>query len=80
MLVPLAVTVPWLAAEATATLVGPPPERLRVIGLAVLFAATVTLDAPATGGEPALTCTLKFWAPAYGPRPPLLSRALREKL
>jgi hypothetical protein len=32
MLVPLAVAVPWLAAEATATLVAVPPERFSVIG------------------------------------------------
>ena len=50
MLVPLAVAVPWLAALATATLVAAPPLRLRVIGLALLLAATVALRAPASGG------------------------------
>jgi hypothetical protein len=35
MLVPLAVAVPWLAAEATVTLVAVPPERLRVMGFAL---------------------------------------------
>ena len=49
MLVPLAVAVPWLAAEATATLVAAPPPRLSVIGLALLLAATVVLTAPAVG-------------------------------
>ena len=49
MLVPLAVAVPWLAALATATLVAAPPLRLRVIGLALLLAATVALRAPAIG-------------------------------
>ena len=49
MLVPLAVAVPWLAAEATATLVAAPPPRLSVIGLALLLAATVALTALAVG-------------------------------
>ena len=49
MLVPLAVAVPWAAALATATLVAAPPLRLRVIGLALLLAATVALTADATG-------------------------------
>ena len=53
MLVPLAVAVPWLAAEATATLVAAPPPRLSVIGLALLLAATVALTALAIG----------IWAP-----------------
>jgi hypothetical protein len=35
MLVPLAVAVPWLAAEATVTLVAAPPERFSVIGSAL---------------------------------------------
>ena len=48
-MVPLAVAVPWLAALATATLVAAPPLRLRVIGLALLLAATVALTAPAIG-------------------------------
>ena len=49
MLVPLAVAVPWPAALATATLLAAPPLRLRVIGLALLLAATVALTAPAIG-------------------------------
>lgn len=35
MVVPLAVAVPWLAADATVTEVGEPPESERVMGLAV---------------------------------------------
>ena len=49
MAVPLAVAVPWLGALATATLVAAPPLRLRVIGLALLLAATLALSAPAMG-------------------------------
>ena len=49
MLVPLAVAVPWLAAVATVTLVAVPPPRLKVMGLALLLAATVALAALATG-------------------------------
>ena len=41
--------MPWLAALTTATLVAAPPLRLRVIGLALLLAATVALTAPAIG-------------------------------
>ena len=36
MLVPLAIAVPLLAADATATDVAAPPLRFRVIGLALL--------------------------------------------
>jgi len=49
MPVPLAVAVPWLAPDATATLVAAPPDRLSVIGFAVESYATVALTAPATG-------------------------------
>jgi len=35
IVVPLAVAVPWLAGDATATLVGAPPERFSVIVFAV---------------------------------------------
>jgi len=47
IVVPLAVAAPWLADEATATLVGAPPERFNVIGSEVESYATVALVAPA---------------------------------
>jgi hypothetical protein len=49
MLVPLAVAVPWLAAEATVTLVAVPPVRFSVIGSAEESYATVAETAPAMG-------------------------------
>jgi hypothetical protein len=53
--VPLAVAVPWLAAEATATLVGAPPERFNVMASALESYATVADVAPATGGAIGVT-------------------------
>ena len=52
---PLAVAMPWLAADATATLVAAPPPRLKVMGLALLLAATVALTALATGAWTPIT-------------------------
>lgn len=49
MAVPLAVAVPWAAWVPTATLVAAPPVMLRVMGLALLLAATEALTGPVTG-------------------------------
>ena len=46
---------PWLGADATVTLVGVPPPRLSVMGLALLLAATVALTALATGAWTPIT-------------------------
>jgi hypothetical protein len=55
MVVPLAVAVPWLAPEATATLVGVPPERFSVIAFEDESYATVALVAPPTGAAVGVT-------------------------
>jgi len=47
--VPLAVAVPWVAADATATLAAAPPERFSVMALFVLLKSTCWLTAPAMG-------------------------------
>jgi hypothetical protein len=49
IVVPDAVAVPWLAADATETEIAVPPERLNVIGVAA-FAGTVAVTFEATGG------------------------------
>ena len=65
MPVPEAVAVPWLACVATATEVAAPPDTLRVTALAVLFAATVVLEAFATGATAAsLHDTIAVTVPA----------------
>ncbi|KKO61038.1 hypothetical protein VM94_04808 [Janthinobacterium sp. KBS0711] len=70
ILLPLAVAVPWPAAEATATDVAAPPLRFRVIGLALLPYATVALTAAATG---ALGVTVIVTVASAEVPPPLLA-------